>query len=344
MVVPFAMVSAVVPSLLLLWYFHSRDTFPEPGRVVWATFGFGALSIAAVLIVGVPILLVIEAAGIPSVYFAGFLKAFVTAAIPEEAAKLVVLAIYAGRHSAFDEPMDGIVYGVAASLGFATLENVMYCATGGIGLAIMRAVTAVPMHAGCGAVMGYYYGRSRFEPANRAGLLAMAYFAPMLLHGLYDTPLLALGDLAAQANAENNETIGALACGGIFFLLVTVVWALVVTRRAQRAQRARMAAMHQGPFADPPLHAPRGVPVATTGTKILGAMLIALGGIAASIGGLFTLGVGLALAMGEAGAEGPVPLVVGGVIIGVLPLAIGIAMFWYGIRVLNRPAAQRAGA
>ena len=61
------------------------------------------------LIVGLPIMLVLDAMHIPSAGLVGFLKAFVTAALPEEAAKLAVLAIYAGRHSAFDEPMDGLV-------------------------------------------------------------------------------------------------------------------------------------------------------------------------------------------------------------------------------------------
>jgi hypothetical protein len=33
--------SAVIPSLLLMWYFHARDLFREPPRVLWATFGLG---------------------------------------------------------------------------------------------------------------------------------------------------------------------------------------------------------------------------------------------------------------------------------------------------------------
>lgn len=48
MPVAFAMVSAIVPSLLLLWCFHSRDTFRGPPRVVWASFGLGAFAIRVV--------------------------------------------------------------------------------------------------------------------------------------------------------------------------------------------------------------------------------------------------------------------------------------------------------
>jgi hypothetical protein len=49
MIVLRATVSAIVPSLRLLWYLHSRDTFREPPRVVWTTFALGALSIARAL-------------------------------------------------------------------------------------------------------------------------------------------------------------------------------------------------------------------------------------------------------------------------------------------------------
>ena len=45
---------AIVPALLLLWYFHSRDAYPEPPRVVWATFFLGVLSIPGVLLVVLP--------------------------------------------------------------------------------------------------------------------------------------------------------------------------------------------------------------------------------------------------------------------------------------------------
>ena len=40
-------VSAIVPSLLLVWYFHARDVYPEPPRVLWTTFGLGILVIWA---------------------------------------------------------------------------------------------------------------------------------------------------------------------------------------------------------------------------------------------------------------------------------------------------------
>ena len=38
----------------------------------------------------------------------------------------MVLVFYCTRKSAFDEPMDGIIYGVAVSLGYAAYENIAY--------------------------------------------------------------------------------------------------------------------------------------------------------------------------------------------------------------------------
>ncbi len=44
----------------------------------------------------------------------------------EEFLKWLFLYHLIFRHEAFDEPYDGIVYAVAVSLGYATLENIIY--------------------------------------------------------------------------------------------------------------------------------------------------------------------------------------------------------------------------
>ena len=55
-----------------------------------------------------------------------FFDSFIRAAFVEEIFKAIVIVFYCTRKSAFDEPMDGIIYGVAASLGFAAYENIHY--------------------------------------------------------------------------------------------------------------------------------------------------------------------------------------------------------------------------
>ena len=81
MVTSMLAVSAVVPSLLLVWYFHRRDLYPEPGRVIWTTFALGVATTPAVLLVEVPLSWLLGS--IPGAHLAGFLAAFLTAMTTE---------------------------------------------------------------------------------------------------------------------------------------------------------------------------------------------------------------------------------------------------------------------
>lgn len=230
--VALTLVSAVIPSIYLVWYFDSRDRYPEPRRVLWAVFGLGV----CVAIPVVPIALsfggMLEMIEGPLAF--GFASAFLQAAIPEELFKFVVVWFFAARHSAFDEPMDGVVYGVVASLGFATLENVLYAWDGGLQLAALRAFTAVPSHAFLGAIMGFWVSRAKFSGGGRRAIL-LALVLPIALHGVYNFPLLAV----RRARELSMEIDPALLTLTIFApLLVATEWFVAVrlTRRLRDGQ------------------------------------------------------------------------------------------------------------
>lgn len=226
----FTVPAAVVPSLVLMWYFHTRDKFPEPAKVIWATFGWGVFIVIPVLMVAVPLDGVSEAIANP--YVKGFARAFLEAAIPEETFKMLVVLLYCARHSAFDEPMDGLVYGVAASLGFATLENILYVSSGGLSVAVARAFTAVPGHAMLGAIMGFYIGQAQFNPEQRKSLLWRAWFIPVLFHGLYDFPLLAL---------REGVPMEVLMVGlALLVLAIEWRWAVQLARQVRALQEAKV--------------------------------------------------------------------------------------------------------
>ncbi len=182
---------AVLPSILILKYFLKKDLHPEPSAVIAGTFFKGILSVFPVLLIGIPLDYINPFKG--TVLHAAVYTAFVVAAIPEEYFKFRVLNRYSMKNRSFDEPMDGIVYGVTASLGFATLENVMYVLQGGFYTAVIRAITSVPAHASWGAIMGYYAGQAVFDPKRRTSV-HFGLITAMILHGLYDLPLMYLAN------------------------------------------------------------------------------------------------------------------------------------------------------
>jgi protease PrsW len=340
MVTSMLAVSAIVPSLLLVWYFHWRDLYPEPGRVIWTTFGLGVATLPAVLLVAAPLSLLLGSIPIPGAHLAGFLAAFLTAAMPEEFFKLLVLRGYCARHRDFNEPMDGVVYGAVASLGFATLENVLYVTAMGFTAAVVRALTAVPTHASLGAIMGYYVGRAKFHANERTRAYVLAYFVPMVLHGLYDYPgLTALELQARNLPAEHGAMFLTL---GVFVTLCAC--AVRSTRRARADQETAPAPPDVRPAAT-------GLPVPAAGApglrharrKIGGTVVLLLGLALATGGGLIALGVITAMASEQLPSHEPVRTFVGAAIVGSLVLLIGLVLFARGIRLLNRSSPNVPG-
>ena len=88
--------------------------------------------------------------------------------------------------------MDGIVYAVCVSLGFAALENIMYLfsnAESYLSVGIARAIFAVPGHFCFGILMGYYYSLAKFYPMAPKKNKALILIAPIIAHGLFNSIL-----------------------------------------------------------------------------------------------------------------------------------------------------------
>jgi RsiW-degrading membrane proteinase PrsW (M82 family) len=350
MIFLFTAVSAIAPSLLIVWYFHRRDVFPEPGRVIWATFGLGVVIVFPVILVELVIAAVVNQ--VPGAVLRGALDAFGVAAFTEESFKLLVLLTYVWRHRAFDEPMDGIVYGVVASLGFATLENVLYVFQGGVGIAVMRALTSVPSHATEGAIMGYFIGRAKFAPSGRAALVAAGFGAAFLLHGLYDFPLLSLSagtEIAKAAGTEAPNFLLALLPITFIALGASITGALGLTRRLRKEQLAGLnffapraaagPAAATAPTPARPVYPARSQPVSATAPRPdRTAALAALAGgfVLGSGGGMIVLAMIIAFAIGSVKASDTAAALLGAFFIGGLPMAAGAVLFTVGIAKLNK--------
>ncbi len=116
--------AAALPALWLIRHYVRHDAYPEPRGLIIKTALMGIVIIVPILIVELLLMFVIgeDAPHMLTV----FLYAFVVAGFTEELFKYLVLKKYCSTKSDFDEPMDGIVYAVLVSLGFALLENIMY--------------------------------------------------------------------------------------------------------------------------------------------------------------------------------------------------------------------------
>ena len=250
--------SSVLPVAALCLWLYFRDRLREPPRVVLVTFILGALTVIPVLVLETLMVKLGTAAGLAhadgmtSVLHAGFM-AFAVAALVEELLKFCVLWFYSARHDAFDEPMDGIVYGMAASLGFACIENVMYVAApallsdrtfaASMGVAVMRAFTSIPGHAAFGVIMGACIGIGRFSPERRGRWILLGLAGAIGAHGLYNFALMSAGVLGGQQE-------GALALVAILGFVVAFVVGLMIAvlalARLRRDQERAIAARAAG--------------------------------------------------------------------------------------------------
>lgn len=169
----------VAPALYLLWHFHHADKYKkESVSLLLGTFVLGAVCavIAAVIEPSLP-----QNAGL-GLTFLYFLFGI---ALIEESAKFLVVIALPFRSKYFDEAMDGVIFGIAAGLGFAAIENIFYAFAYGGTVALFRAFVSVPGHAFYGAIMGYHLGEAKVQ--HKPWLAVRGLALAILLHAVFDT-------------------------------------------------------------------------------------------------------------------------------------------------------------
>lgn len=202
--------AATAPVVIIAFYIYFRDKYDkEPFLMLAKALTLGMLTVIPILLMEtflMEFMPIFES----SSRLSAFYNAFVVAGFSEELWKFIALVILIWKSKEFDERIDGIVYAVFVSLGFAWVENVLYVMEGGINVAIMRALLAVPAHALFGVTMGYYLSLSKFtndEPTKKRFFIYALVF-PIILHGAYDFILMA------------NEPLGMIA----FIPFIIYIW------------------------------------------------------------------------------------------------------------------------
>jgi protease PrsW len=237
---------AVAPALLILWLVVAAGERPGPPAKVWTAFFLGAASISLLGLARAPFMSILAAPENP--WVAQVLHSVFGVALPEEAVKILVIVAVSARRRPFADPMDTVVYGAAAGLGFAAYENLAYLvqhAEMWRSLAALRSVLTVPFHGALGVVAGAYLAIARSGTAlgahrhhrdwARVSSRVLVLLGPLALHAGFDFPLLTL-----QQNPDMDASTR-LMLGSVSVLIgfSSIAFAVGLVRRVGRHHAPR---------------------------------------------------------------------------------------------------------
>tara|TARA_B100000767_G_scaffold12889_1_gene12439 strand:- start:2586 stop:3296 length:711 start_codon:yes stop_codon:yes gene_type:complete len=186
----------ITPTILILSFFYFSDKFKEPKQTILTVFYLGFL---ICLPAGILNDLSYNFTYDGSDFSERLAWSFLGPAWAEELLKFSILYLIVLKREEFNEKMDGIVYGVVVSLGFATYENYTYIyqmapltaeandwsiEQYSYYVAKLRSYSAVPMHGLNGAVMGLFFSKYVFSGKKRFLILSLLF--PYLFHGFYN--------------------------------------------------------------------------------------------------------------------------------------------------------------
>jgi RsiW-degrading membrane proteinase PrsW (M82 family) len=197
-------VVALAPIVFLAWFVYTRDKYErEPRKLIVKTFLLGAILVVPVIVAELLGSLFIPPSNDPVGLFLHFL---LVVALVEESSKYLAVRVSVYGSREFNEPMDGLVYGAIAGLGFAAPENLLYVLMRGAALGVIRGVLSVPGHALWGSMIGYYLARQKFTGPGKSGLVGLS--AAVILHTIFDYGLVWMDPLAGIMTASGVVVVG----------------------------------------------------------------------------------------------------------------------------------------
>lgn len=240
--------AAIAPALLILWLVIAAGERPGPPLKVWTAFLLGAASISLLGVVRAPFAALLAVPGHP--WISQVLHSVLGVAAPEEIVKILVIVAVSTRRRQGADPMDTVVYGAAAGLGFAAYENLAYLVQHQEiwrSLAALRSVLTVPFHGALGIIAGAYLAIARSGTAlgahrhhrdwARISSRILILAAPLALHAAFDFPLLAL-----QQNPDlESSTRLVLGTSSVLIGFASIGLAVRLVRRVGRHHAPRTA-------------------------------------------------------------------------------------------------------
>jgi RsiW-degrading membrane proteinase PrsW (M82 family) len=221
---------ALAPGTAIILYIYLKDKHErEPLWLLVVSFLYGAMSTLLTFFLSwtIEVLVFIRQDDALQQFFTAFFKV----ALIEEFSKFVFVRFVLYYNRNFNEPFDGIVYSVMVSMGFATLENVIYVYNYGFVTGLMRMFTAVPAHAVFGILMGFFLGKAKFIHDKQIYYSIVALLMATIFHGAYDYFWFA----AELENAWTGIWIGAI---------MSLVIGFILSRKAIRLHQQASPFLH----------------------------------------------------------------------------------------------------
>jgi RsiW-degrading membrane proteinase PrsW (M82 family) len=193
MTYPIYLIFALLPSVIWLLFYLRKDVHPESNRMIIKIFFYGMLAAIPAIFLEIGILEGFSQLNLPSGLLI-ILNTFIGIALIEEVLKYLVVKEKVLASSAFDEPIDAMLYMIIAALGFAALENILILIPLGpsfligeaLGISIFRFLGATFLHALSSGTVGFFLALGLFEAKGRLKLLVLGLGIATVLHGLYN--------------------------------------------------------------------------------------------------------------------------------------------------------------
>lgn len=180
-----------LPIYLICLFVYNKDNKKEPKKFLRKLFIFGILSCIPAAIIELIIEPLFGDINKLNLFYL-FIYVALGIALVEELCKWIIVYKKAYNHKEFDQTYDAIVYSVFVSLGFACLENILYCfSSNNILTSLLRALTAIPGHTMDAIVMGNFLYLAKVSSLNNdkkqsKHMLFLSIFMPTLTHTIYD--------------------------------------------------------------------------------------------------------------------------------------------------------------